>query len=187
MESNSCQEIPSLPPVNISLSSSDRSFFALLLFVRLPMCQSLQCYRHFNCREFSFILPSRLLYLREKDDDVRAFAWNRRGVVGSLERGSSEVFYWEFVCFSCRPFISSQRRFWMPLLWFVKIRSGSFVIGWVLSHIYWPMIPSHLLLNIPFPLDYISRIFLNILGHLKIGISIFQPFLLVKCYLFMPI
>ena len=32
---------------------------------------------------------------------------DRRGVVGSLERGSSEVFYWEFVCFSCRPFISS--------------------------------------------------------------------------------
>jgi hypothetical protein len=37
--------------------------------------------------------------VREKDDDVRAFVWNRRGVVGSLERGSSEVFYWEFVCF----------------------------------------------------------------------------------------
>ena len=52
-----------------------------------------------------------LVEVREKDDDVRAFVWNRRGVVGSLERGSSEVFYWEFVCFSCRPFISSQRRF----------------------------------------------------------------------------
>jgi hypothetical protein len=37
--------------------------------------------------------------------------WNRRGVVGSLERGSSEVFYWEFVCFSRRPFIFSHRRF----------------------------------------------------------------------------
>jgi len=47
--------------------------------------------------------------LREKDDDVRAFAWNRRGVVGSLERGSSEVFYWEFVYFSCWPFISSSQ------------------------------------------------------------------------------
>jgi hypothetical protein len=50
-------------------------------------------------------------WLREKDDDVRAFVWNRRGVVGSLERGSSEVFYWEFVCFSRRPFIYSHRRF----------------------------------------------------------------------------
>jgi hypothetical protein len=37
--------------------------------------------------------------LREKDDGVRAFVWHRRGVVGSLERGSSEVFYWEFVFF----------------------------------------------------------------------------------------
>ena len=49
--------------------------------------------------------------VREKDNDVRAFVWNRRGVVGSLERGSSEVFYWEFVCFSRRPFIYSHRRF----------------------------------------------------------------------------
>ena len=52
-----------------------------------------------------FLGGGEVLYLREKDDDVRAFVWNRRGVVGSLERGSSEVFYWEFVCFSRRPFI----------------------------------------------------------------------------------
>ena len=52
----------------------------------------------------------RLSPAQEKRTTVYAFAWNRRGVVGSLERGSSEVFYWEFVCFSRRPFIFSSQK-----------------------------------------------------------------------------
>ena len=45
--------------------------------------------------------------LRENDDGMRHR--DRRGVVRSLERGSSEVFYWELFVFR-RPFIFLQRR-----------------------------------------------------------------------------
>jgi hypothetical protein len=56
----------------------------------------------------------------------------RRGVARSLGRGSSEVFYWELFVFR-RPFIFLQKGKWMSLLWFVKIRSGKFVIGRALA------------------------------------------------------
>ena len=70
-----------------------------------------------------------IVFKRKRTTAYAPWCGTRRGVVGSLERGSSEVFYWEFVCFSRRPFIFSHKRLRMPLLWFVKIRSGNIVIG----------------------------------------------------------
>jgi hypothetical protein len=46
-------------------------------------------------------------FVRENDDGARHR--NKRGVARSLERGSSEVFYWELFVFR-RPFMFSHRR-----------------------------------------------------------------------------
>jgi hypothetical protein len=80
--------------VNISPSLSS-DFFALLLLVFLTIVASVNSvFSTLNRRESFVLLPSRLRCLRENDDGVRHR--DRRGVARSLERGSSEVFYWEF-------------------------------------------------------------------------------------------
>ena len=95
--------------------------------------------------------------------------------VGSLERGSSEVFYWEFVCFAQATHIPQERNLDVSTL----VRSKS-----VLVFYYWQSISSYLIANRTITFLYKPSISIgsyspNIPEYsqpFEIGTLLFQPF-----------